>query len=82
MASESKATASPARRRGRPPATPVPRLLTMEEASVMLGHVGIRTVQRLMAEHKLDTVDVGGTHHTRRIVADSVEAYLRRLVEG
>lgn len=62
----------------RRPTSPVPRLMTYQEAEDALK-VSRSTVQRLIRQGDLEAVDVGGTYHTRRLRAESVEAYLRRI---
>ena len=62
----------------RRPTPPLPRLMTSTEAEDMLK-LSHSTVQRLIREGTLEAVDVGGSYHTRRLRAESVEAYLRRI---
>jgi len=52
--------------------------MTYQEAEDALK-VSRSTVQRLIRQGDLEAVDVGGTYHTRRLRAESVEAYLRRI---
>ena len=65
----------------RRPTPPLPRLMTYDEAQDLLK-VSHSTVQRLIRDGHLEAVDVGGTYHTRRLRAESVEAYLRAIAGG
>ena len=61
---------------------PLPRLYTYEQAGALLGGVSRWTIQRLVRQGDIAAVDIGGNSHTRRLLADSVEAYLRRVAGG